>query len=99
VGNVFKPKYSPTGMTYADAKAAGLLVASPTFWIKWRDHAGKIVKEKVGQSEKKARHLLKLRESASVSAVRLVRGLSYLCLSASTTTRARNLKSGLSATC
>jgi hypothetical protein len=46
-------------MTYAEAKEHALLVESPSFWIKWRDHTGKIVKEKVGPSEKAARRLLK----------------------------------------
>jgi hypothetical protein len=62
VGSLYRPKYAPAGMSYAEAKAAGLLRESEVWWLKYRVN-GRVVRESSGTtSYEEAKRLLKLRE-------------------------------------
>src|SRR4030095_13614141 len=63
MGSLYKPKYAPTGMTYAAAKIAGTLREVEQWWMKYRDQRGVIHRESSGTSNHAdAKRLLKLRE-------------------------------------
>jgi integrase len=64
-GSIFRPTFPPTGQTYAEAKAAGTLRESPTWWIYYYVD-GKRVRESA-RTEKKAEalRLLAIRTGAA----------------------------------
>src|SRR4029453_3636443 len=63
MGSLYKPKYAPTGMTLAEAKAAGTLREVEQWWMKYRDQRGVIHRESSGTSNHAdAKRMLKLRE-------------------------------------
>ena len=67
MGSLYRPKYPPEGWKYRDAKAAGLLKESATWWIKYRDALGVLRRESSGtEKETEAKRLLKQREGAAV---------------------------------
>ncbi len=62
MGSLYRPKYPPAGMSYAEAKAAGLLRQSEVWWLKYRVN-GRVMRESSGTtSYEEAKRLLKLRE-------------------------------------
>src|SRR3989304_5104751 len=67
MGSLYRPKYPPEGWKYRDAKAAGLLKESATWWIKYRDALGVLRRESSStEKETEAKRLLKQREGAAV---------------------------------
>jgi integrase len=63
MGSLYRPKYAPTGMTYAAAKVAGTLREVEQWWMKYKDQRGVIHRESSGTSNHAdAKRLLKLRE-------------------------------------
>ncbi len=61
-GSLFRPKYPPEGMTYKEARAAGLLRESPIWRMKYRDSRGIVHKESTHTANKdEAKRLLKIK--------------------------------------
>jgi hypothetical protein len=62
---LFKPKYSPPGYKYRDAKAAGLLRESPTWWIRlWHPIEKRVIRESTQtDSYEQAKEYLRKRRS------------------------------------
>src|SRR5438093_13511896 len=73
---LFKPKYSPPGMRYADAKAQGCLRESQTYWIRlW--HEGRPLRESTGTDDiRKAREFLKARKASLAKGEPIVKNAS-----------------------
>ncbi|SRR6266511_2652328 len=66
MGSLFRPKYPPAGMSYKDAREAGLLRQSEVWWVKYRAN-GKTRKESSESTkESDAKKLLRQREGAVV---------------------------------
>ena len=65
--SIFKKRYPPDGMSYAEAKAQGRLRIGDVLWIKFRDAAGILRRESSGSTKQTdAARLLKKREGAAV---------------------------------
>src|SRR5262245_41120133 len=63
MGSLYKPKYAPSGQTFAEAKAAGTLREVEQWSMKYRDQRGVIHRESTGTSNHaEAKRLLKSRE-------------------------------------
>src|SRR5207248_9070245 len=62
---LFKPTYSPPGWKYADAKAAGMLRESPTYWIRlWHPTEKRVIRESTQtDSYEQAKEYLRKRRS------------------------------------
>src|SRR5262249_31550786 len=63
---LFHPTYSPPGWKFRDAKAAGALKTSPTWWIRyWNPETKKLIRESTGTNElSKAKMFLASRKRA-----------------------------------
>ena len=66
MGSLFRPKYPPAGMSYADAKAAGLLRESAVWWVKYRANGKTLKESSESTKESDAKKLLRQREGAVV---------------------------------
>jgi integrase len=66
MGSLFRPKYPPAGMSYADAKAAGLLRESAVWWVKYRANGKTLKESSESTKESDAKKLLRQREGAVI---------------------------------
>lgn len=61
---LFRPKYAPPGMTYRDAKAAGVLRESETWWLRLRHHGRTLRESTKATRHDEARRFLAARKAA-----------------------------------
>src|SRR3989442_3570396 len=75
---LFKPKYSPPGWKYRDAKAAGTLRESQTWWLRlW--HEGRPLRESTGtDNHAKAREYLRQRKASLAKGEPIVKNASKI---------------------
>jgi integrase len=66
MGSLFRPKYPPAGMSYKDAREAGLLRQSEVWWIKYRSNGKTLKESSESTKESDAKKLLRQREGAVV---------------------------------
>jgi integrase len=66
MGSLFRPKYPPAGMSYKDAREAGLLRQSEVWWVKYRANGQTRKESSESTKESDAKKLLRQREGAVV---------------------------------
>jgi integrase len=66
MGSLFRPKYPPAGMSYKDAREAGLLRQSEVWWVKYRANGKTLKESSESTKESDAKKLLRQREGAVV---------------------------------
>src|SRR5687767_8600065 len=62
MGSIFRPKYTPPGWKFKDAKAAGVLRESAVWWVRFRQHGRTVRQSTETADERKARVFLRERE-------------------------------------
>jgi len=64
-GSIFRPTFPPTGQTYAQAKAAGTLRESPTWWLYYSVDSRKVRESARTEKKAEALRLLAIRTGAA----------------------------------
>jgi integrase len=64
-GRIFRPTFPPSGMSYSEAKAAGMLRESPTWWLQYYIDGRKVRESTHTEKKAEALRLLAIRTGAA----------------------------------